>query len=182
MKNVATNRRTFLKGAAAAMGGMAFTQWAATNFEAAAQGGQAYVIVADVIRGSGGAPQGPGCVQTSVFQRGEQAVWRAVVYDAKTGELINSADAVAARGLTMKVTPEGQDPIDMGHGQHPPASRNPAAADIIYYWTGPWEIPPSVTGKLVYTIEVADSSGGTGVLQLIGNKEVDTFPLPLTVS
>lgn len=182
MKNVASNRRTFLKGAAATMGGMAFTQWAATNFEAAAQGGQAYVIVADVIRGSGGNPTGPGCVQTSVFVRGEQAVWRAVVYDAKTGELVNSAEAVASRGLTMKVTPEGQDPIDMAHGQHPGESRNPAPADVIFYWTGPWEIPPSVTGKLKYTIEVADSGGGTGVLELFGNKEVDTFPLPLTVS
>jgi len=177
-----TNRREFLKGAAAAAGGMAFTQWAATNFEAAAQGSQAYVIVSDVIRGSGGAPTGPSCVQTSVFQRGEAAVWRAVVYDATTGEAVNTPEAVEERGLTMTVTPEGQDTFDMEHGQHPPDRFNPAPEDIIFYWTHQWEIPPVVTGKLKYTITVQDANGGQGVLEVAGNPEADTFPIALEVS
>lgn len=174
-----TNRRNFLKGAAATVGGMAFTQWAATNFEAAAQGGQAFVIVSDVIRGSGGNPTGPSCVETSVFQRGEQAVWRAVVYDAGTGEAINTPETVETRGLTMSVTPEGQDAMEMEFGPHPP---NAAPEDIIFYWTAPWEIPPVVTGKLKYTITVTDGNGGTGVLEVVGNVEADTFPIALEIS
>ncbi len=176
------NRRDFLKGAAATVGGLAFTQWATTNFEAAAQGGQAYVIVSDVIRGAGGEPTGPSCVETSVFERGEQAVWRVVVYDAATGEAINTQEQVDARGLTMSVTPEGEDTIEMGFGQHPPASREPAAEDIIFYWTGVWEIGPASTGKFKYTITVQDSNGGMGTLDVAGNKDVDTFPIALEVS
>jgi hypothetical protein len=177
-----TNRREFLKGAAATVGGLAFTQWAVTNFDAAAQGQQAYVIVSDVIRGSGGEPTGPSCVQSSVFVRGEEAVWRAVIYDATTGEAINTPELVEARGLSMTATPEGQDEMAMEFGQHPPARFNPAPEDIIFYWTAPWEIPPVVTGKLKYTLVVTDSNGGTGTLEVTGNPETDTFPIALEVS
>ncbi len=182
MKHIKADRRTFLKGAVATVGGLAFSEWAATNFEAAAQDGQAFVIVSDVIRGSQGNPTGPSCVETSVFQRGEQVVWRAVVYDAATGEALNTPEAVADRGLTMSVTPEGQGAIDMGHGPHPPASRNPAPEDVIYYWTGTWEIPPVVSGRLKYTIVVEDGNGGQGVMEVAGNKDVDTFPIALDIS
>lgn len=64
------DRRKFLKGAAAALGGAAvLSSMVATNFEAAADEGQAYVIVSDVVRGSQN-PQGPVCVETSVFKPG----------------------------------------------------------------------------------------------------------------
>ena len=176
------NRRTFLKGAATAAGGIAFAKWALTNADAAAQQGQAYVIVSDVIRGSQGAPQGPGCTETNVFKKGEQLVWRAVVYDAKTGALINTPKDVADRGLKMNAKLEGNDPIAMNHGQHPGANSNPKPEDIIYYWAGPWIIPPNVaTGKFKYAITV-EGKDGKGTLEVAGNKAVDTFPIAVDIS
>lgn len=176
------DRRAFLKGAVAAVGGLAFSRWAFTNAEAAAQEGQAYVIVSDVIRGSGGDPTGPSCVETSVFQRGEQVVWRAVVFDARTGQLVNTPEAVQERGLRMWVEVEGQDePIEMEHGQHPPERFKPKPEDIIYYWAGAWIIPPNVTGEFKYTITVEDKDGNRGVLEIMGTKGVDTFPAALVI-
>jgi hypothetical protein len=179
--NKQANRRSFLKGAAVTAGGLAFAKWALTNAEEAAAQGQAYVIVSDVIRGSGGAPQGPGCTQTSAFKKGEQLVWRAVVYDAKTGAFVNTPKDVIDQGLKMKVTAEGQAPIDMTFDQHPGANRNPKPEDIIYYWTGPWIIPPNVSGKFKYTIEVTGKDG-SGKLEIAGNKAVDTFPIAVDIS
>lgn len=173
------DRRTFLKGAAAAAGGLAFTQWAFTNFEAAAQNGQAYVIVSDVIRGSGGDPTGPGCVETSLFKRGEQLVWRAVVFDARTGEAVNTPEAVEARGLKVTAQVEGRDEVfELEFGPHPP---NAAEEDQIFYWAAPWIIPPNVTGKFKYTLTVEDQDGGQGVLEIAGKKDLDTFPSALTI-
>ncbi|MBI1744180.1 twin-arginine translocation signal domain-containing protein [Candidatus Acetothermia bacterium] len=176
------NRRTFLKGAASAAGGIAFAKWALTNADVAAQQGQAYVIVSDVIRGSGGAPQGPGCTETSVFKKGEQLVWRAVVYDAKTGVLLDTPKDVTDHALKMSVKPEGLDAITMNFDQHPGANRNPKPEDVIYYWTGPFIIPPNVNaGKFKYTITV-EGKEGKGTLDVLGNKAVDTFPIALDIS
>lgn len=172
------NRRSFLRNAAAAAGGLAFTQWAFSNFEAAAQEGQDYVIVSDVIRGSGGEPTGPSCVETNLFDRGEQVVWRAVVFDASTGEIVNSPDAVESRGLQMTVQPEGQDALEMEFGAHPPDT---PSEDQIFYWTAAWVIPPNVSGKLKYTLTVEDADGGQGTFELLGQTGVDTFPSALDV-
>mgnify|MGYP006277760987 CR=1 FL=1 len=170
------NRRSFLRNAAAAAGGLAFTQWAFSNFEAAAQNGQDYVIVADVARFNGGDPQGPSCVGTSVFSRGEQVGWRAVVYDATTGELVNSPEAIADRGLSLTVEVEGQDNLEMEHGPHPQNSDN-----AIDFWTAAWIIPPNVSGKLRYAISVEDADGRTGRLELLGQTDTLTFPYALTI-
>ena len=172
------NRRNFLKSAAAAAGGLAFTQWAFSNYEAAAQEGQDYVIVSDVIRGSGGEPTGPSCVETNLFERGEQVVWRAVVFDASTGEMVNTPDAVESRGLQLTAQPEGQDAIEMEFGPHPPGA---SSEDQIFYWTATWVIPPNVNGKLKYTLTVEDADGGQGTFELLGQKDVDTFPSALEV-
>ncbi len=170
------NRRSFLRNAAAAAGGLAFTQWAFSNFKAAAQNGQDYVIVADVARGTGGDPTGPSCVGTTVFNQGEQVVWRAMVYDASTGELVNSTDAVESRGLSMTVEVEGQDTLEMEHGPHPPDSD-----DQIFFWTAAWTIPPNVSGRVKYTLTVEDGDGGTGSLEILGSTDSVTFPYALTV-
>lgn len=173
-------RRSFIKGAAAAAGGLAFTNWALTNADAVAQDGQAYVIVSDVLRGGGGEPQlGPGCAESSVFVTGEEVVWRAVVFNAQTGEIINSPEDVAAHGLTMEVFLEGQDaPFEMSHGIHPP---NADAADQIYYWSESWDVPGDFAGKFKYTITV-NGNEGTGLMEILGVPGVDTFPSALSMN
>jgi hypothetical protein len=166
------DRRKFLKGAAAALGGAAvLSSMVATNYEQAIADGQAYVIVADVVRGSQN-PQGPVCVETSVFKPGEQVVWRAVVFDVKTGQAVTDPT-----GFTMTVTPEGQDAIKMEYGAHPAKA---AAADQISFWTGAWALTPNISGKLIYEIDVTGPNGA-GQLKFIGKKDVGTFPAPLTV-
>lgn len=174
------SRRSFLKAGAAATGGLAFVKWAVTNFDAAAQEGQRYVIVSDVLRGGGGERKGPGCVENSVFQGGEEIVWRAVVFDGQTGQLINGLDEVSGLGLKMTVTVDGIDQVfEMAHGVHP---RNADPADQINYWSESWVVPPDVSGKFKYSITVEDSSGGKGALQFLGIPGVDTFPSALSLN
>jgi len=169
-----SDRRQFLKNAAAAAGGLAFTQWAFSNFEAAAQNGQDYVIVADVARGNQGSPTGPICVGTSGFERGEPVVWRAMVYDANTGALVNGSDEVASRGLSLNVEVEGQgDALAMEHGPH--------GDNELFFWTTAWVIPPNVSGQVKYTINVEDAEGRTGQLEVLGSTEGVTFPYALSV-
>jgi hypothetical protein len=170
------DRRKFLKGAAAALGGATFlSTMVATNFEAAADTGQAYVIVADVVRGSQNPVGGPVCVETSVFKPGEQVVWRAAVFDTKTGQAITDPT-----GFTVTVTPEGQSAISMAYGAHPAKA---AASDQISFWTGAWAIPPNINGKLIYAIDVTgpNGKGQLNYTGFIGKKDVGTFPAPLTV-
>ena len=177
------DRRTFLKGAAATLGGAAFLgSMVASNFEAAAQTNQAWVIFSDIVRGSGGSPTGTLCVETSVFTQGEQIVFRVVTYDGKTGALVNTPDEVEARGLKVTVEIEGQaSPLELRFGAHPPKT---PAADQHFYWATGWLIPPNVSGKLSYTIKVEDKDGGKGILEIAGFKDgkyIDPFPALLSI-
>src|SRR5690606_26974623 len=70
-----------------------------------------YFVKADMVRGAQGA-MGPVCVPNSVFFNGEMIVFRAVVYDAATGEEL-LFDQVQERGITATVHMEGHDPITM---------------------------------------------------------------------
>ncbi|HZJ10211.1 MAG TPA: hypothetical protein VFD39_10990, partial [Trueperaceae bacterium] len=101
-----------------------------------------YFVKADMVRAAEGA-QGPVCVPNSVFFPGENIVFRAVVYDAATGEEL-MFDQVQERGITATVHMDGMDPMPMffppptegepAEGQEGP----PPGAD---YFRGPWPIP-----------------------------------------
>jgi hypothetical protein len=170
------NRRDFIKGAAAAVGGIAFSSLAATNFEAAAAEGQDYVIVSEVVKGGSGAVGAP-CGLTSTFKKGEQIVWHAVLFSGNTGEKINDHQEVMNRGLKVQVELENGAKVNMNHSQHPPDE-----SPKIYYWAGGWKISPGVsTGKMTYSITAQDKEGRMGKLEMFGDKEVDTFPHSLTI-
>ncbi|MBS3812815.1 twin-arginine translocation signal domain-containing protein [Candidatus Bipolaricaulota bacterium] len=170
------NRRDFIKGAAAAVGGLAFSSLAITNFEAAAENGQDYVIVTEVVKGSAGAVGAP-CELTSVFKKGEQVVWHAVLFSGKTGEKLNDHAEMKQRGMKVHVELENGKKIDMHHGEHPPSG-----SPKIYYWAGAWKISPGAsTGKMTYSITAQDKEGRTGTLNMFGDKTVDTFPRALTI-
>mgnify|MGYP006302249397 CR=1 FL=1 len=173
------NRRDFIKGAAAAVGGIAFSSLAVTNFEAAAANGQDYVIVAEVVKGGSDAvaEAGAPCELTSVFKKGEQIVWHAVVFSGSTGEKINDHKEIQDRGLKLKVELENGETIDMHHSEHPPSGE-----PKIYFWGGSWKISPGAsTGKMTYNIMAEDKEGRTGTLEMFGDKNVETFPRALTI-
>lgn len=170
------NRRDFIKGAAAAVGGIAFSSLAATNFKAAAAEGQDYVIVTEVVKGGSGSV-GPPCGLTSTFKKGEQIVWHAVLFSGKTGEKINDHSEIKKRGLKVQVKLENGKKVDMHHSEHPPDE-----SPKIYYWSGGWKVSPGTpTGKMTYEITAQDKEGRMGKLEMFGDKEVDTFPHSLTI-
>lgn len=125
-----------------------------------------YFVKADMVRAEEGA-QGAVCVPNSVFFPGEKIVFRAVVYDAATGEELGF-DAIAERGITATVKLEGAEDIAMFY---PPASEMPpdlpaGAAD---YFRGPWPIPQDApAGMYGWTVEVTDAEGNTAVFTPIG--------------
>jgi hypothetical protein len=195
VKEQKVSRRSFMKGtAAAAIGGLALTQWAASNFQAAAATGQAYLIVSDVIRGSGGEPQGPSCVETNFFRQGEQAVFRVAVFESASGRgFTTPADNADAASLKVTVTVEGESPIDLTYGAHPGklAKSDPSNPNLVYFWTTAWpsasgsSIAPNVSGKLKYTIDVTGPAG-SGKLDLIGadkdQTQVTNLPASLEIN
>lgn len=129
-----------------------------------------YFVKADMVRGAQGA-QGPVCVPNSVFFGGEMIVFRAVVYDAATGEELKFAQ-VQERGITATVHLDGMDPMPMFF---PPPSEGEAAegqegpppgAD---FFRGPWAIPADFpSGMYGWHVEIADASGNTAVFEPIG--------------
>lgn len=170
------NRRDFIKGAAAAVGGVLFSSSVATNLEAAAHNGQDYVIVSEVVKGSADSV-GPPCQLTSTFKKGEQIVWHAVLFSGSTGEKLNDHKELMDRGMKVEVELENGETVDMNHSEHPPDG-----SPKIYYWGGSWKISPGVpTGKMTYKITAEDDEGRTGTLEMFGDKTVDTFPHVLTI-
>jgi hypothetical protein len=124
----------------------------------------AYFVHADMVRGAQGA-QGAVCVINSVFQAGEWVIFRAVVYDAVTGEELKH-DAIAELGLTAQVTVEGLEPIAMFY---PPL--DDAAPPAMYFFRGPWPIPADFAmGEYRWNVEVRDASGNVVSFAPIGQE------------
>lgn len=141
-----------------------------------------YFVKADMVRGAQGA-MGPACVPNSVFFNGEMIVFRAVVYDAATGEEL-SFEQIQERGITATVHMDGADPLAMffpppmeaGEGA-PPAEGGaegeaegeggpPPGAD---FFRGPFAIPADFpAGMYAWTIEVTDSAGNSAEFSPIG--------------
>ena len=128
-----------------------------------------YFVKADMVRGAQGA-MGPVCVPNSVFFNGEMIVFRAVVYDAATGEELKF-DEVQSRGITATVVMDGRDPAQMffpppGEGAEEGEEGPPPGAD---FFRGPWAIPADFpAGMYNWHIEVTDASGNTAVFEPIG--------------
>jgi hypothetical protein len=122
----------------------------------------AYFVHADAVRGAQGA-QGAVCVANAVFHPGEWVIFRAVVYDAATGEELKH-DAIAELGLTARVLVDGLDPIEMFY---PPLDA--AAPAGMYFFRGPWPIPADFAmGDYRWNIEVSDAAGNVVSFAPIG--------------
>lgn len=130
----------------------------------------AYFVKADMVRGAQGA-QGPVCVPNSVFFNGEMIVFRAVVYDAATGQELKFDD-INARGITATVYMDGKELTPMffpppaegeaAEGQEGP----PPGAD---FFRGPWVIDADFpTGMYTWHIEVTDADGNEVDFEPIG--------------
>ncbi len=122
----------------------------------------AYFVRADMVRGAEGA-QGAVCVINSVFHPGEKIVFRAVVYDAATGEELMH-EAIAELGLSVSVMVDGLETFDMFYlpfeADAPPAS---------YYFRGPWVIPADFAmGEYSWNVEVRDAAGQVVTFAPIG--------------
>lgn len=127
-----------------------------------------YFVKADMVRAAEGA-MGPVCVPNSVFHPGEKIVFRAIVYDAATGEELKFEE-IQARGIQATVHIDGHEDLTMFYP--PPASEEaegagpPPGAD---YFRGPWPIPADVPeGMFGWTITVSDPEGNTAEFQPIG--------------
>jgi hypothetical protein len=122
----------------------------------------AYFVHADMVRGAEGA-QGAVCVINSVFHTGEKVVFRAVVYDAATGEELTH-DAIAERGLTAHVTVDGVETMDMFY--LPFEANTPPGR---YYFRAPWAIPADFAmGDYAWNVEVRDTAGNVVTFAPIG--------------
>ncbi len=122
----------------------------------------AYFVQADMVRGAEGA-QGAVCVINSVFNPGEKIVFRAVVYDAATGEELQH-DAIEELGITAHVMVDGLDTFDMFYlpfdADTPPGR---------YYFRGAWSIPADFAmGEYSWNVEVRDAAGQVVTFAPIG--------------
>lgn len=128
-----------------------------------------YFVKADMVRGAQGA-QGAVCVPNSVFYPGEMIVFRAVVYDAATGEEL-TFEQVEERGITATVKMEGRDDAAMFFpppgGEAPAGEEGPPPGSE--FFRGPWAIPADFpTGMYGWTIEVTDDAGNGAEFVPIG--------------
>ena len=123
-----------------------------------------YFVHADMVRGAQGA-QGAVCVINSVFHAGEWVIFRAVVYDAATGEELKH-DAIAELGLTARVVVDGLDAIEMFY---PPLDAS--APPAMYFFRGPWAIPADFAmGEYRWNVEVSDAAGNVVTFAPIGQE------------
>lgn len=126
----------------------------------------AYFVKADMVRAAQGA-MGPVCVINSVFFGGEMVVFRAIVYDAATGEELKF-DQVLERGITLTVHVDSVDPIVMFYP--PPGAAGaegpPPGAE---FFRGTWPIASDFpTGSYGWHIDITDAAGNVGEFQPIG--------------
>jgi hypothetical protein len=134
---------------------------------AAAAGRHSYVIQADVVLGSVGAPKGAAaCVPNAVFFAGEHIDWRARIADAATGKQLSQAQ-IKQLGITVTVLLQGGPTVKMVYEAHPPAQAHPKKQS--YYWVGPWAVTATYPmGPLLWTIKVQDKLGDTATFAPIG--------------
>jgi hypothetical protein len=122
-----------------------------------------------------------GCVMTNRFPRNGEIVWRAKIYDGKSGDSmddkgVNKASVTLANGVA----------VDMKYGGHP--GKQP----VDYYWTGSWPVPTDQpTGTLNFSIAATAPDGRTGSfkplavaasLLTITEETLATIPTPVAAA
>ena len=113
-------------------------------------------LMVDMVQGSTNVPKdqaaAKSCVLNNRFARNSQIVWRARIYDPKTGDLM---DDKALK--TVQITLGNGKTVDMKYGAHP---KSPPGES---YWTGSWIVPKdNATGTLKYTVTATAGDGRTG--------------------
>jgi len=137
------------------------------------------IISSDMVQGSKNIPAdltaSRSCVLSSQFPRNSQVVFRARIYDPKTGELMDDA---AMASVQIKLG-NGQT-IPMKYGAHP---KNPPNE---YFWTGSFIVAKDApTGKMDYSIVATSKDGRSGEFKPILSATSDltviaqTFPDPV---
>jgi mono/diheme cytochrome c family protein len=125
-----------------------------------------YYIVADVVRGAAGA-QGSVCVANTVFFPGEQAVWRAIVFDAASHTPL-SLEQAKSLGMRVTVSIDNGTNLNMRLGLHPPDPKAPTRA---LFWSINYPISAAApVGTLKWTLTSTDSEGNTGSFTPIGQE------------
>jgi hypothetical protein len=112
-------------------------------------------VDSDTVRGSKNVPTGStdGCVQTNLFAKNEQIVWRIRIYDPVTGKQLSDADM----GDIIVTLKDGTKTAPATYGAHPKTEPNES------FWTTSWVVPTTYpTGKLDYTITATAKDGRKG--------------------
>ncbi len=112
-------------------------------------------VDADTVRGSKNLPTGStdGCVQTNLFAKNEQIVFRVRVYDPVSGKQLTGTDLESVI-VTLK---DGTKLDPATYGAHPKTEPNES------FWTAAFVIPSNYpTGSVDYTIAAKAKDGRTG--------------------
>lgn len=129
-----------------------------------------YFIVADVLRGPTETGSTPG-VQTNLFRRGQQVVWRAEVFDTATREPVGlrgrMPKEIEALGLRVEVHLSNGLVLPMRYGVRP-GLRKGERPTVVGYWSTSWRIPDDhPTGLLRWWVVATDSTGLSSQFQPI---------------
>jgi hypothetical protein len=114
-----------------------------------AQESPRYYFEGDMVRAAQGSPKGAPCVLTSQFHRGEIALFRVRVIDAKTGKPVDGANL-----KKLEIHLSNGESAPMSYHQHTP--KDPTD----WFWSGGWIITDKVpTGSLTYKVVATDMDG-----------------------
>ncbi len=157
--SIPLNRRKVLGLMAVAATGVAVgaCQSAAPAAAAPAGSGKLFLAV-DLVEGSTNIPKEQAatrsCVLSSRFPRNSQLVWRARVFDPKTGDTMDDKAL-----SSMKVTLSDGQAMDMHYGAHPKDTGDS-------FWTVSWVVPKDqATGTFKYSVKATSADGRTGTFE-----------------
>jgi hypothetical protein len=117
-------------------------------------------LMVDMVQGSKNVPQdqaaSKSCVLNSRFPRNAEIVWRARIFDAKSGDAAGS-DAIARAEVRLANAVV----VPMRYGPHPANAPNAES-----FWTGSWVVPmDQPTGTLRYSVAATAVDGRTGTFE-----------------
>lgn len=118
-------------------------------------GAKNLILSMDTVLGSANVPQAQvaerSCILNNRYPKNSQIVWRARVYDPKTGDLMDDKTI-----STLQVKLANETVVSMKYGAHPKGGQE-------FYWTGSWTVPmDQPTGTLGYSVAATASDGRTG--------------------